>query len=633
MKRSLGRRSSSRNPPRTTTFTEFGSACQDRKSGIPVRRAASSDRNMMATPLTKNMLLVTPVSKRATSEDRNSMITYSAMSQGGFRGGTERPSRATTLSTNSVRHSSYGGARSKRDNRPIEDKEWQMAAQKRVENFLRPYCQSGLPLLNNGCSLKPITVTSFISIIDVLLRQLDGNEERTYINKENYVQELPFVMKKLLYRGKIEKSWLISVNTVRSWPHVLACIDFLVSCVQSQTVIDPFAVMFPDLIDKDEDDFWDYKVLLPYFLKSFTLHKSNDPNYEEIQKQYDREVIEDHVCNDNVFDRINIRKNEITRIRKETESMNLHSQKVLQSLQQMDVVFNNLKDEKSKYEEYIDGYNKFMKDSKNRLESMDRHIEKLSEELERTQNKIYEMQKNVNNQKLTQAQLAELRQRRDSLQREIKREEEYVNTYEELIHQNSLEVLSQKKKIDDLIKKYNIEVIKYLPYAFENALDAKHGEEEINKRLEVVQEAISSAKLGLQSLSDTNSSQMSLQLQNELEILKRKYVERKNKLKAILDKNINTIKEKEELIKKLKDEIDNLLDKINNLKNDPEAQNNLEEKLKLADKMERQLAMLKSNATLCMKEYQQLLEEFSEKHKSLDEEFHKKVNNRRPKKS
>lgn len=57
--------------------------------------------------------------------------------------------------------------------------------------------------------MKPMTISMFINMCTYLLHSLDRNQ---VLNKENFVDELPKIMKKYYYRGKVDKSWLVTGN-------------------------------------------------------------------------------------------------------------------------------------------------------------------------------------------------------------------------------------------------------------------------------------------------------------------------------------------------------------------------------------------------------------------------------------
>lgn len=57
--------------------------------------------------------------------------------------------------------------------------------------------------------MKPMTTTMFTDMCEYLLLKLDRNQ---VLNKNKYVEELPKIMKKYYYKGKVDKSWLITGN-------------------------------------------------------------------------------------------------------------------------------------------------------------------------------------------------------------------------------------------------------------------------------------------------------------------------------------------------------------------------------------------------------------------------------------
>jgi hypothetical protein len=64
--------------------------------------------------------------------------------------------------------------------------------------------------------MKPMTTTMFIDMVEYLLHNLDRNQ---ILNKSKYMEELPKIMKKYYYKGKVDKSWLITGNV-----HFVLCI-------------------------------------------------------------------------------------------------------------------------------------------------------------------------------------------------------------------------------------------------------------------------------------------------------------------------------------------------------------------------------------------------------------------------
>ncbi|XP_014275205.1 kinetochore protein NDC80 homolog [Halyomorpha halys] len=607
MKTSLGRRSSSRNPVRMMTFTDFESARKEKKSSIPVRRAHSVERKLG---------MATPVGKRSCSEDRNSMLVTPATSRKTF--GTERPSRTTTMSTNSTRLSSFGGARTMRDCRTIEDKDWQINAQRKIEKFLIEDPE-GCSILSNG-SIRPLTLKLFIDVVDLLLRRIINAGQDSYINKTNYITELPYIMKKLLYRGKIEKSWLISVNTSRSWCHALACMDFLVSMICTQMVVDPTSLMYPETSCKEDGDIWDYKLLLPYVQESFELFTSGTTNYDEVQAALDQRFVEMHLSND-VFHHINELKEEIQKIEQQCEEYKARIQNEKPALHELGMTYNNLKDTRAQNENKLRNLAIFEEDLKNKIKKKEKERNALRETLLKKQQEKYEIESVVSSQEISPQEIEKLKQRRDSLQREIEAEQKYLNTYNELVMKSSMEVLALKKKNAGLIQDFNIALLNHLSFGLENVPLTGKMDSDDEKTLDAIEKAIIAAKNTLQTASGYCSDASINKAQEERDLIEKQVIEERNKLTLYTEKLKTSIFEKEEVIKRLKNEVESITKKIIELESDPNEENLIEERKIRAKKMSEQLDIFRQNSVYYLQKSGIYFSEHEKKMKALKERY------------
>lgn len=62
-------------------------------------------------------------------------------------------------------------------------------------------------ILQNYKSLKPMSINLFVAITNFFVKKLDPQLE---VTKANYITEVPFILKKLRYKGRTEKSLLQS---------------------------------------------------------------------------------------------------------------------------------------------------------------------------------------------------------------------------------------------------------------------------------------------------------------------------------------------------------------------------------------------------------------------------------------
>lgn len=71
-----------------------------------------------------------------------------------------------------------------------------------------------------------MSTTMFTEMCEYLLHKLDRNQ---VLNKSKYMEELPKIMKKYYYKGKVDKSWLITGNI----HHILKIMLYLYNIIQN----------------------------------------------------------------------------------------------------------------------------------------------------------------------------------------------------------------------------------------------------------------------------------------------------------------------------------------------------------------------------------------------------------------
>lgn len=62
-------------------------------------------------------------------------------------------------------------------------------------------------VLSVGVNIRPMNTKLFVDMMDHLLKNFDS---RIVITKSNYLEELPILLKKLGYRSKVDRSWLMT---------------------------------------------------------------------------------------------------------------------------------------------------------------------------------------------------------------------------------------------------------------------------------------------------------------------------------------------------------------------------------------------------------------------------------------
>ncbi|XP_014239674.1 kinetochore protein ndc80-like [Cimex lectularius] len=531
-KASLGRRSSvtMRGNSRLSSTKDFESARKERTSGIPVRASSYDSINVARMP-------GSAVSSRSKSSTRMGEMTPQSERRQTF---TDRPSRANTLSTNSSRMSSMGGTKSKRDNRPLQDKEWQMMAKEKIEYFLStvPEGHNILMTLGVNGSIKPLSLRLFIELVNYLLQCLDSSIS---IDKQNYITELQFICKKMSYRGKVEKSWLISVNTPHSWMHALGLLHFLTTCVECINQ-NPINLLFPSNFEgEDVGDFWNFKEMIPYLLESYNLLLSNSPHYEKLQQQLDEKIIRIHT-EDNILDKLKIVEAEMYAIEEKYEEIAMQKHTLYDNVVQLEEEIPGIDVQIEHHKTNIETLKARNSQVKENIEYKEKRVEQLREELEMKKNEKSVILKMVKEQRISHTDIENLKRIQSAVQQEIEVDRKYILDYEELLFNEDLKVAKLKTELEDNIRNYNINLAKCL--MVEPELDKAVLENVVNK-------------LDLENF---------LSVQNVLMHLKHKYSESYSITEAKVKETEDKITEALSVINKLEKCCEEKMSTLNSLK-------------------------------------------------------------------
>ncbi|KAK9502271.1 hypothetical protein O3M35_011070 [Rhynocoris fuscipes] len=452
-KSSLGRRSSTA-PPQRMTFSELEST--RRTSGIPVRsRTSSADRNMSLSTSTlirsKSQTNLRAESAYNSNYDRRLTGT-----------GTERPSRGTT--TSSARMSSYGGSKSKRDNRPLQDKQWQMVALRMVEDVLRNIPE-GRSLIEGG--IKPLTIKRFLDITNLLLFQLDISIE---LNSANYVIEIPYLAKLMLYRGKVDKSWLISANTPHAFAHVLGFLHFLASCYQVKIQVDPIALMYPQDFSGNSHDSWKFKELLPYFQESYSLFCNDDPNYLEKQKELDSHILQSHFSDkDIICSKIKALEAENTKYEEMINKKKTENHSLKKDVAELEAFCDELHHDYDRQAEDVSLIKDEIKQLEDEIVSLDSEKKSILASFEEKKKTYNNLQKSIENQRVSRVDIKQIRENCATLQRQAEYESLYLEEYENQIFQEDLTLVDLQNELQLKIREYTLMLDKLDDSSLENA--------------------------------------------------------------------------------------------------------------------------------------------------------------------
>lgn len=536
------------------------------------------------------------------------------------------------------RYSSYGVVKNRKEVRPLTDKEFQQGAIQKIQNYFFT-APNASHILNNG-SMKPMTTTMFTDMCEYLLYKLDRNQQ---FSKSKYMEELPKIMKKYYYKGKVDRSWLITVNASHSFPQVVGLLLWLVELCETQNNFNVMEALYPTVLDPDEVEDEDYeqtvefKTYLPFLLNSYLIEtrgsgKSSDKEY--LQKQ-------EELLLENYKKTLGVDENEIAKLETEvanykeeldllcdvTEEKKLEDMKAMKVALQQDIM--TTKKYIKEIQICIGEIQEYISKKKNERIFQEKEIENLQEELNVVSGCI-------NGQPITQVDKNIIEEEIISLKQDIKYEENCLEEYSNIVYSEDLNSVNVRLKLDKLFVQYNkicAENIVVLP-ELENAIADKNVlAPHVKESLKEVDELLKSLKnKKVEQLKITEQKAATIQKELDLAMLELNNLKRlaekldpernedKKRLIEITDRQFEVRKDYENKLYELQADIKN-----NNFdKTEVEIKNKEKNDLsKLISEMETEKNEISIKFRNCLEKHAKVLEEENKFLQNADDQLKK----------
>lgn len=371
---------------------------------------------------------------------------------------TGSASSSRSLSMDSGRISSIGGTKKiPKDPRPINEKSFQIAAEKKVVNFLDQY-ESPDTFIGNKTSIRQITQSKFVDIVHILLKHLDDS---IVITKSNYVEELPFLMKKFCYPGKVDRSWLIIVNAQHTWHYVIALFVWLVDVVECMNGVDIKEAMYPQSLQLNqssdpEESVYDFKILIPYLQTCYAyFNKGLDTAaLNEAFEKRDVELIDELLkSKDCCPESINNLKRECDELKNQLNDPELRSEE--ENFHGLKDVVANLKKDNAVNEEYIHGMHNYIEHVENKIIFIKEDRESILKNIEQNEQKKEKYKKLIKEQKITKEEKEQILAKRVSLECAIQYDGECYDEYEKIVCLEDIKIVGIREKLNKEVQEYN----------------------------------------------------------------------------------------------------------------------------------------------------------------------------------
>ncbi|KAJ1557470.1 kinetochore-associated Ndc80 complex subunit ndc80, partial [Cladochytrium tenue] len=284
-----------------------------------------------------------------------------------------------------------------KDPRNIRDKAWQAGAVRQLIGFL---VQAGFNQPVSPKTLQAPSAKDFQAIFRFLYAQLDPG----YVFVKKFEEEVPVILKGLRYpfSDQISKSHLQSVGSMHAWPTLLAMLNWMVELILCCDQIDTCNDLGMDAPQNNERAFYGY------LTKAYASFLAGEDNYD----QMDNELVAE-------FERKNAKvAKEIEQLEAENAILEKERAALADSESPLTVARREnatLKSDIDKFKQYIQHLEQKQKKLDDQSTTIQEELEAAERELESTRAEKDQLQKTVDLQEISQADVDRMVAEREQL--------------------------------------------------------------------------------------------------------------------------------------------------------------------------------------------------------------------------
>lgn len=355
---------------------------------------------------------------------------------------------------NRERMSSMGGRVSKKDTRPINDKNFIQEMTEKAQKVanLYPDCKS---LMNNG-KIRPMSTQLFIMLSEIVLQYFDP---KLNLNNGNYAHEIPITAKLFLYKGKLDKTMLITVSTPHTYPNVIAFLAWFVECREMAQALD-FELLFNEISNgsadiDDEEDEMDFAVLVPYLAKVYNFErkkKSCDHLTEDLRHELRQRALKEYKPDEE-------EDNELINMYEQLEAENDAKNR---ELQEVDNEYAMVIKTKQEQDRYLSDMEEFLNSIDQQQILVEQQLQITEDKNTSTSNDMQSILLTVKNQELSLEDKEKLAMERSEIMREMNLVEAQIKQCNDILYNEQMELSKHKNKVDACIVKYNSDLYEHL---------------------------------------------------------------------------------------------------------------------------------------------------------------------------
>ncbi|XP_011497691.1 PREDICTED: kinetochore protein ndc80 [Ceratosolen solmsi marchali] len=507
----------------------------------------------------------------------------------------------------------------KKDSRPLTDKNYQNEMLSKIDNYFHSIGQS--TILNNNGSMKPLTLKIFVEATNLLIKLLDM---KLSLSVANYIEEIPKVAKKLHYPGLMNKSWLKTANTMHSWPHAIGWICWLVElCEVKDLASEIFTLDRLPMIGESEEEKENRRKIFLLMINCYKAWNEEKPEDEEsIIQNFFQEEAERRGINAKTYEKVQL---EFEKAQKNLDAEQEKTNKVNEEINELQEVLSNIKKDQLKQQEHIAEQEKYIEKTLKEIDQLNKDSSMFIKDIENLDNTKDELNNIIKQQPMSVIERDEIVKVCTEQQAYIQNFEAHLEEIKKEAYSLDIRLVSSNTNLVKSILAYNQALFMQLSDCNTNIdelLMPENGICESNFMSRLEERKVLMDKF-MQEQSNELSKKMNLieSHNREIEAMQTKrdtLSEKVEKKKATEEKQKQELKNKEnkkrEEIKRLQCNISDLNESIVKLTNELDSVNQqLADSIDKKEAVERKNAHLKESAKTLFMQMSNILDEHRSK--------------------
>ncbi|KAM3610207.1 uncharacterized protein V6R79_000677 [Siganus canaliculatus] len=423
-----------------------------RPSELPMRVQDSNRMSMVyATPQSKPSFgkLSIPKPQSVTSDKRTSFF-------GGRRTSGASMPRNSTMS-------GFGGTEKIKDTRPLHDKSFVQQCIRQLHEFLT---EQSYPGTLSSKTLQSPSTKEFVKMFEFIYRQLDPTFEMPNSKVE---EEVPAILKSLRYPFVLSKSSMYSVGAPHTWPQALGALMWLIDNVKIKWSLCKQELLFSDFCEDSgniEEGAEYNKLFLDYTAETYSKFMQGEDMFEHEDETFLTKLKKlynvDAALLSTMEEKHKILSEEVARLEKESQTDRLMTKRMERVKLQTDL--KQLQSYRSSLEAFQTNLESKSAELSNELETTASHLESLK--LERN-----DLQRQLQNQKFTPADVERINREKRELQQTISSLSKSLEDAEQHKWNEEIALAKVNEKVELKLSEYHklARKLKLIPLSAENA--------------------------------------------------------------------------------------------------------------------------------------------------------------------